>query len=76
MKNNTVSESLPALTMPRLSSKLETLADNLARFALEFGVTNNGYFAGRLGTIAFANAVILGVRDPEAASRLEQLLSL
>jgi len=68
--------TLPALTLPRLSSKLETVADNLARFALEFGVTNNGYFAGRLGTIAFANAVILGVRDPEAASRLEQLLSL
>ena len=51
--------TLPALTLPRLSSKLETVADNLARFALEFGVTNNGYFAGRLGTIAFANAVVL-----------------
>jgi hypothetical protein len=65
-----------ALTLPRLGSKLEALADYLARFALEFGVVNNGYFAGRLGTIAFSNAIVLGLRFPEAASRLEQLLVL
>jgi hypothetical protein len=74
MKNNTVRESLPALTMPRLSSKLEAVADNLMRFALEFGIEIDNMAPGRLATIGFANAIMLGIHDADCGGKLEALL--
>ncbi len=74
MKTKTV-EELPVLTLPRLSLKLESIADNLARSALEFGVAINEHFPMRLATIGFANGVMLGLRGPEAAASLEELLA-
>jgi hypothetical protein len=50
MKDNSVRDSLPVLTMPRLSSKLEAVADNLVRFALEFGIEVDDRAPGRLAT--------------------------
>lgn len=54
--------------------KLEDLADNLALFAVEFGIEFDGRFAGRLATIGFANGVVLGLREAGPAGKLEELL--
>lgn len=75
MKTNQEASPLPALSLPRLSSKLENLADNLGRFALEFGVVFNDSFGPRVATIGFANAVVLHHHEPGNAARLEELLA-
>ncbi len=75
MKLNQETNTLPALALPRLSSKLETIADDLARFALEFGVVINESFGPRLATIGLTNGVLLGLHDPTNAVRLEKLLA-
>ena len=74
MKTRTAT-TLPALTLPRLSSKLEGLADNLARFAIDFGLKINDDFPSRLATIGFVNAVLLGLQDAKAADELDELLA-
>jgi hypothetical protein len=75
MKLNQEANTLPALSLPRLSSKLENIADNLARFALEFGVADDQNFVPRLATIGFTNGVRLGLHDPKGAARFEELLA-
>ena len=67
--------SVPDLALPRLSEKLDILAADLARFALEFGIEDNGYFPGRLATIAFANATLLATKHPAGATELAELLA-
>ena len=67
--------TLPALPLPRLSPRLEGIAVNLARFALEFGVAMNENFGPRLATIGFTNAVLLCRYNPTAAAQLEEFLS-
>lgn len=75
MKRNLAPDTLPELTLPRLSSILENLADSFSRFALEFGLNYNDSFGPRLAAIGFANAVILTVQEPLNADRLEVLLA-
>ena len=67
--------SVPDLALPRLSETLENLAADLARFALEFGIEDSGYFPGRLATIAFANAILLATKHPAGATELAELLA-
>ena len=64
----------PALTLPRLSIKLDKIAGDLARSALEFGVVLNDSFPQRLATIGFANGVLLALHDAKGATALEELL--
>jgi len=68
-------DTLPVLTLPRLSSKLETLAEHVARFCNEFGIEPNESFITRVAAIAFANAILLGTNLPDAAKDLELMLA-
>ena len=70
----TKSDTLSVLTLPRLSSKLETLAEHIARFSEEFGVTRDENFAKRVAAIACVNGVLLGNQIADAASELEAIL--
>ena len=70
----TKSNDTLSVVLPRLSTQLENLADHLAWFALEFGITDNPDFAPRLATIGFANGVALRRHDREGAARLDDLL--
>jgi len=54
---------------------LQNIAGAIVHFALEFGVVLNEKFGPRMATIGFANAVILGLREPENAAKLEAMLA-
>ena len=75
MKINRFEITLPADTQPRLSSKLDNIAGNLARFAAEFGITVNDRFSARLAAIGFGNGVQLGLHEPAEAAKFEELLA-
>ena len=73
MKTTSFKE-LPVLTLPRLSAKLESVADNLVRYSVEFGLDADDTLAPLVAAIAFVNGVTLGLEDTAAAEELEQLL--
>jgi len=75
MKINRLEITLPGAVAPRLSSKLESIAHNLARSATEFGITVNEHYPARLATIAFTNGILLGLNNAEAAGKLEEFLT-
>lgn len=66
---------LPALPLPRLSSKLEEIADHLARVSVDFGIDPDENFPARVATVGFVNGVQLGQTDAAAATRLTDLLA-
>jgi len=67
MKIKHVASSRPRL----ISTELAQIADNLAHFAVEFGVT----IYDELATIGFANGVRLRIHAPNGAAELEALLA-
>ena len=75
MKLNTEDTALAVLALPRVSTKLDDIAASLGRFASEFGIEFDKYFAPRLATVGFGNAVLLGLEDAAAGSRLNELLA-
>lgn len=60
---------------PTLSAELVKIADNLALFAMEFGVPLDDNFDHDLATLGFINCVRLRIHAPSEADNLEALIA-